>query len=433
MEIGQIKPGAIVELPPELLKEGETSRLAMLGSVDVYASGNVQPYLRTQTNEGLAIVAAKICKPETIWPVVEAAAGVKLLKDIKERIQTGNLSVPGREIVSGSDPEFFVFGTDGKVIPSWKFLKDKKSALVDALPYVDGFQAEIGPTAKQCLQQHVDAIREQVLELAKYARRFDKGAKISVQNTVEIADDVMKAATDEEVRFLCTPSLNVYRDPGNPTPEPREYKYRFAGGHLHAGFGNIRFTPPVIREVIKALDGILGLAGVSLASHVDNPERRKMYGRAGEFRLPQHGIEYRVLSNFWLGHPALSHLVLELFRGAIKFALAGLYSTCWEGPEDDELREIINSCDVTKARKILSKNIPCLTAILKAKLYVNKEYANHMYMPATALPLAIKTICEGTEVAISDPVDVHKNWHLDDGIGWASLCLTRGASWATVK
>lgn len=38
-----------------------------------------------------------------------------------------------------------------------------------------------------------------------------------------------------------------------------------------------------------------------------NIERRKLYGKAGEYRLPKHGLEYRTLSNYWLtAYPLMS-------------------------------------------------------------------------------------------------------------------------------
>jgi hypothetical protein len=46
-------------------------------------------------------------------------------------------------------------------------------------------------------------------------------------------------------------------------------------------------------------------------------ERRQIYGRAGEYRLPDHGLEYRTLSNFWLRAYPLFSLVMGLSRLAV--------------------------------------------------------------------------------------------------------------------
>jgi len=427
MEVGQIRPGTVVGIPPEVKREGFPD-LAVFAGANLSGS-RVYARLNALVDGKLLALAPKAVGIEEKWAVYP---GETLRKNIQHSLKTKTLKPPEDAIISGSDPEIFVTGGDGQVIPAWKFLKDKKSAINSECfePFWDGFQAEFCPIARQCLQQHMDSMQRFLDDTLRLARKFDPKAKLSPLSTIQVADSVMQAASDEEVRFRCTPSLNVYRDPGEPTPDPREYKFRFAGGHLHAGFGSKRFTAPVVSEIIRALDGILGLAGVSLAANVDTPERRKMYGRAGEFRLPKHGIEYRVLSNFWLRHPALAHLVFELFRGTINFAEAGLYAVCWEKPSDDEIREIINNNDVVRARKILAANQPCIEAILGVKFYPGREYLVNRRMTKELVPLAIKTILNGLEVVVKEPDNLEKNWYL--GGGWNPLCGSKGASWASI-
>jgi hypothetical protein len=34
-------------------------------------------------------------------------------------------------------------------------------------------------------------------------------------------------------------------------------------------------------------------------------KRRGLYGKRGAYRPKSYGVEYRTLSNFWVGHPAL--------------------------------------------------------------------------------------------------------------------------------
>jgi hypothetical protein len=106
----------------------------------------------------------------------------------------------------------------------------------------------------------------------------------------------------------------------------------------------------------------VGVAGVSLAASLDDPIRRVFYGRAGEYRLPTYGIEYRVLSNFWLCAPPIAHLVLDLARNTISFALQGYTKLLKTTP--DEVCSIINNCDVEKARALIKKHRAIYSAIL---------------------------------------------------------------------
>ena len=68
---------------------------------------------------------------------------------------------------------------------------------------------------------------------------------------------------------------------------------------------------------VKILDIVVGNTCVIMDRAPSQVERRKVYGRAGEYRLPAHGIEYRTLSNFWLRSYQLTHLVFSLARFAI--------------------------------------------------------------------------------------------------------------------
>ena len=85
-------------------------------------------------------------------------------------------------------------------------------------------------------------------------------------------------------------------------------------------------------------------------------ERRKHYGRAGEYRLPVYGLEYRTLSNFWLRS---SHL-MSFMMGLARFA-AGILNECivynnnledWlvKRIDIDKVVEAINTNDAALAR-----------------------------------------------------------------------------------
>jgi hypothetical protein len=124
--------------------------------------------------------------------------------------------------------------------------------------------------------------------------------------------------------------------------DARMLPYRFAGGHIHLDMGAVPITDAI--PIVKAIDKIAGVASVSMFEKYDNPVSREFYGLAGEFRLPSYGIEYRVLSNAWLTHPAITHFTFELVRAAAKLQFVNMDSF-WEGTED-EVQHIINRCDV---------------------------------------------------------------------------------------
>lgn len=296
---------------------------------------------------------------------------------------------------SGCDPEIFVFKGDGGVFPAREFLGDKKTS---PRIFYDGIQAEFCPVAGGCLEQMWGRILAGLVDVQRAAKIKDPKAKLTIQNAIKLSKDQLKTLSDEDLAFRCSTSLNVYEDFGD-LPDAREYPWRFAGGHIHVGCRTK--AAPVIRAIVKALDGVLGVAGVSLASTLDCTERRRMYGRAGEFRLPKHGLEYRVLSNFWLCHPLIFHLVFEVMRLAFNLGEQGLFPVVWEGKEE-EIRDIINWCDVDGARKMLKKNEGVLRSLLVKKGRWTDKQMDKM----------IETLLNGVGVVVDKPEDIEGNWNL---------------------
>jgi hypothetical protein len=64
--------------------------------------------------------------------------------------------------------------------------------------------------------------------------------------------------------------------------------FRTTGGHIHFGIG--KRDDETVSRMVKALDAIIGVACVSLFDGIDDPRRRRMYGLAGEYRLPEYGV-----------------------------------------------------------------------------------------------------------------------------------------------
>lgn len=99
----------------------------------------------------------------------------------------------------------------------------------------------------------------------------------------------------------CSPDYNAYTLERRLPPDITELgNLRFAGGHLHMSFDNPQKMP--LELIVRILDIYLGLPLLSIDSQ---GPRRKFYGLGGLYR-PTHypdgskGLEYRVLSNFWV-------------------------------------------------------------------------------------------------------------------------------------
>jgi hypothetical protein len=118
--------------------------------------------------------------------------------------------------------------------------------------------------------------------------------------------------------FGCDPDYNAWTNKENIVGRP-DPLYRCAGGHIHIGYDDHNI--PISIELIKAMDLFLGVPSVLLDSDV---ERRQMYGSAGSYRIkPAYGVEYRVLSNFWIDTPQFMEWAWEGTMRAIDFVNDG--------------------------------------------------------------------------------------------------------------
>jgi len=405
-----VRPGSVIELPQS------KTQVIVMGSRLVEYSKEVEIQPASFHKEQFVVSPVKRFGIDIPIKVVEAK---NTLDEINKVIKAKSIYLPYRGYISGADPEIFVIDSSGEVLPAWCFLPAKEKVDKNAATpcFWDGFQAEFAPWAKGCLEEFGDEIREGLVRVLRSARQLNPSAKLTLSNTVKLSDALLKQATDDQIRFRCSSSYNVYHDAGCPPPDPRSYPYRFAGGHIHIGHG-CKLPGVVISEVIKGLDAILGVIGVSMSAGIDSPERRTMYGRAGEFRLPPHGIEYRVLSNFWLSHPCIYHLVFELMRLTCRMAITGVYQICWDAKEE-QTREVINNNDINGARKILETNKHVILCMI-----------NNVWGTGKISDMAVRTIFNGIEAAVKDPLDIEDNWDLG-GKRWKRMGKQPGGSCAS--
>lgn len=434
-QIKELEPGTIVEIPESVRSDMPGQKYAVFIGAE-YASDNkalIFPKFRGFKDGKWLWSASPMLTPESKLNLAPEDVVVDIIKAIREQANAETLSLPlAQGLMSGTDPEIFAVDGKGQVLPAWEFLPDKPHAIAlkkkfldtDGDPYIpmfwDGVQAEFCPQGRACLETLHDHIRLGLMRILKSVRtKYGKEANLTLQNTVQLTDEIVKTAKEDYLRFRCSPSMNIYHDPGSIPPDHHEYRYRFAGGHIHIGF-RAKLTAPIIEEIVKALDNVLAIASVSMAAGIDTAERRKMYGRAGEFRLPPHGIEYRVLSNFWLSHPAISNLIFELTRQTVKFAMSGLFRTCWASNRD-VVRDVINNNDVAAARKILDVNKHVLTCMLKDVWGSSSK----------PVELGLVTILNGLDAAIKDPTDIVGNWDLEGTGKWLKFARHTGGNWAS--
>jgi hypothetical protein len=112
------------------------------------------------------------------------------------------------------------------------------------------------------------------------------------------------------------------------------------------------------------LDATIGVMSVLLFRNPEEKQRREFYGRAGEYRLPPHGLEYRVLSNAWLCDNNTATMVCKIALTLVKIALLPENSAFNWIANEEEVREAINNNDTELATKILAPNLQILVEFM---------------------------------------------------------------------
>jgi hypothetical protein len=355
----------------------------------------------------------------------------KCLTDDVTRAIISAVSLSGCTV--GTDPEIFIVDKKEEIIPAFSFLPSKKEdkskisdgSYVDRI-FWDGFQAEFTLKANSCLAYLTDSLQHGLSLLLKKAKEADKDAHFTYKSVLDIPYSILNGCSPEHRELGCTPSHNAYGETDHLVGlDPSVLPFRFAGCHLHFGFQGTKETA---ENCVKAIDALCGIMSVALLQGMEDPRRRHYYGRAGEYRLPAHGLEYRTLSSAVLASPVLFHLCYDVARAALFLKLRSPAVRYIKGYKWETIANTINNYDVSKAKKIIKANESVFTAILTTK-----------YGHVDKTKRILDMIYEGAR-NFFDIDDIDGNWRLSSSwnshSGASNCCVanwTSGRKKATIK
>lgn len=219
----------------------------------------------------------------------------------------------------GTDPEGF-FTRNGEVIGAERVIPKEGLLGNYTRVVIDGVQFEMHTPPAGCRQSVAIYLQDGFLAIRRRLRALgDPNISVSFQSHYTVPQEELDSLSEECKILGCSPSLNAYgfQDLGVDVGTFRE---RSAGGHLHFGADWLRGRPA---DAVPVLDAVLGNFCVMVDRDPYAAARRKVYGRAGEYRTPAHGLEYRTLSSFWLQ----SYVLQSMVMGIARFALSIPYTT----------------------------------------------------------------------------------------------------------
>ncbi len=270
----------------------------------------------------------------------------------------------------GTDPEFFLRRKeDGKLmsaIPHIKGTKDEPQPLPQGgnVQY-DNFAVEFATdpavNGDDLVVKIGNAFKDILITIPE-------DHELVVKPSAEFDDDQLEDERAHE--FGCDPDYDAWGPSMNNAPSHENKNFRSCGGHIHVGKadgdGNDFLLDPWGKiNTIKMMDVFHGFVSAVLDDSAEAISRRELYGKAGCHRPVvkdtgghYDGVEYRVLSNFWLKSPELVMLMDSLTQDVLSVIRENKHDaviTAIGGAE--KIQQIINEGMVEEAREMLEKHV----------------------------------------------------------------------------
>lgn len=254
-------------------------------------------------------------------------------------------------VTIGADPELFLINSKtGKVVSSIGIIPGEKGNPYrsDDMPEgygleIDNILAEFNIPPVTTKEGFIEAMTYMKNYIKKFIKAKDSSLNILCKASMMVDEDQLQSS--EAKMFGCSVDYNAYTEEPNPKPKGECTNLRSAGFHIHIGYDNCNVDTSL--ELIKYLDMYLGIPSVLKD---DDTKRRSLYGKAGCFRLTPYGLEYRVLSSYFLSNKITLTWVWNGICKAIKAYNEGY------GLIDPELvQKAINESDKELAEKLVKK------------------------------------------------------------------------------
>jgi hypothetical protein len=278
----------------------------------------------------------------------------------------------------GTDPEFFLH--DGKKI-------------VSAIPYIAGTKhnpQNLNNGSKLSFDNvALEFATQPAIDLKEFICNIENTYKEVLKNIPNGFSIIPKSSHvfekkylfhEEAKKFGCDPDFNAWTISMNMPSKPTT-NLRSCGAHVHVG--NLDEYPFLLEmegkiQTVRTMDCILGISSIILDSSKESMDRKKLYGKAGCHRPTDYGIEYRVLSNFWLKSPKLVELIYNMVGDCLEIVKDKKDNQLIEECKgQNEICRIINDGDKISALTIINHVVyEYLSDITKNSLnnVLNKEF-----------------------------------------------------------
>lgn len=211
------------------------------------------------------------------------------------------------KIKVGADPEIFILNRRGHVVSGHGIIPGTKAEpykVKSGAVQLDGMAAEFNIDPAETVEEFEANILTVMGELKQF---LPSGYDFARKSSHTFSDKFMNAQPEHTKVLGCDPDFDAYSGKINPSPSLLWVSpgFRTVSGHVHVGWEGAEDEDAAnnfdnARTVARQLDCFLGAP--SILADPKGGIRRNLYGKAGAFRPKKYGMEYRVLSNFWIFH-----------------------------------------------------------------------------------------------------------------------------------
>lgn len=255
-----------------------------------------------------------------------------------------------KEFKLGSDPELFLRRKDtGDLFPAIGLINGTKNKPEKMKGLSKGFTWQVDNMSLEFntppASNKQEWIKNHILALDYIKSNIPDNLEIALETSGEFNPEYLEMPGARE--FGCSSTYDAWKLDVNPKPYCENERLRCNGGHLHIGFEEGK-DMHLAETLIRTLDLFCTIPSLFLDP---DKERRKLYGKAGEFRFATSyvGCEHRSLSNFWLNSEEYMGWVYEQVEKAIQFINEG------KSVDDnaDMIQLAINNADFSLADKLI--------------------------------------------------------------------------------
>jgi hypothetical protein len=110
-------------------------------------------------------------------------------------------------------------------------------------------------------------------------------------------------------------------------------------------------------SMVRAMDCIHGIVSTVLDNSPEAIARRELYGKPGAHRPKEYGVEYRVLSNYWLKSQNTVMLMYYLTQDALEIVRRGQLDELIDELGENEVQNVIAEGRSEQAMEMLESSV----------------------------------------------------------------------------